>query len=125
MEAPLFQNKEHPLSNIFSSNTTNCMNIRLVIYHHHSSWSQDHILGTESPKKHTFTQYSDTSRDQNNKVKQLEEINRNALQALKARGITVQTSPYPLALATMNGCARTGSKSTFRTILQQQPQFAL
>ena len=93
------------------------------------NYCKDYILETKSPKKrkknsklHTFTQRSDTTRDQNNKVKQLEEINRNALQALKARGITVQTSPYPLALATMNGCARTGSKSTFRTILKQQPQ---
>ena len=93
-------------------------------------YCQDYIFGKESLKKskkilklHTFTTRSITSTEQNSRVKQLEEINRNALQALKASGITVQTSPYPLALATMSGSARTGSKSTMRPVLQKQPQF--
>ena len=65
----------------------------------------------------------DTAREQNSNVKQLEEIKRNALQALKTSGIMVQTSPYPMAIANMSGSARTGSKSTIRTTLEKQPEF--
>ena len=61
--------------------------------------------------------------EQNNRVKQLEEINKNALQALKDSGVAVQTSPFPLAISTADGLLRTGSKSTFREILQKQTQF--
>lgn len=35
----------------------------------------------------------------------------------------VQTSPYPMAMATMSGSARVGSKSTIRTTLKKQPLF--
>ena len=71
----------------------------------------------------TFTTRAISNTEQNSRVKQLEEINRNALQALKAGGITVQTSPFPLALATISGSARTGSKSTMRSVLQKQIEF--
>ena len=37
---------------------------------------------------------------------------------LQASGVAVQTSPFPLALSTVDGLLRTGSKST----LQKEPQ---
>ena len=42
------------------------------------------------------------------------------MQALKASGVTVQTCEYPLAIAYMNGDARTGTKSSIRSVLQKQ-----
>ena len=57
-----------------------------------------YIFSKESLKKRKknteFTTQAISNTEQN-RVKQLEEINRNALQALKAGGITVQRSPYP------------------------------
>ena len=95
-----------------------------------TKYYQDYILGNEPLKKrkknsklHTFIPWPSTTREQNSKVKQLEEINRNALQALKTSGIMVQTSPYPMAMATMSGSARTGSKSTIKTTLEKEPLF--
>ena len=91
-----------------------------------TKYCKDYVQGNESLKNsklHTFMPRPDTAREQNSKVEQLEEINRNALQALTTSGIMVQTSPYPMAMATMSGSARTGSKSTIRTTLEKQPEF--
>ena len=138
-DAPLFQNKEQLLSNIFSTKPVKLSEhqardlsiITTVGKERMTKYCEDYVLGNESLKKrkknsklHTFTPRSVTSREQNSKVKQLEEINRNALQALKTSGIMVQTSPYPMAMATMSGSARTGSKNTIRTTLEKQSQFS-
>ena len=55
----------------------------------------------KNSKLQTFTPRTITNREQNSRVKQLEEINKNAMQALKASGVTVQTCTYPLAMAYM------------------------
>ena len=72
-------------------------------------YCQDYILGNEPLKKrkinsklHTFTPGPSTTREQNSKVKQLEEINRNALQAFKTSGIMVQTLAYPMAMVSQD-----------------------
>ena len=137
-DAPLFQNKEQILSNIFNAKPTKLSEhqahdlsmIATVGKERMTNYCKDYVLGNESLRKrkknsklHTFTPRPSTTREQNSKVKQLEEINRNALQALKTSGIMVQTLLYPMAMATMNGSARTGSKSTIWTTLEKLPEF--
>ena len=80
----------------------------------------DYVLGNEPLKKRkknskllTFTPRTLTNREQTIRVKQLEEINRNVMQAHKASGLTVQTCAYPLAIAYMNGDTRAGKKAQF------------
>ena len=97
-DAPLFQNKEQLLSNIFSAKPTKLSEhqardlsiISTVGKERMTKYCKNYVLGNESLKKrkknsklHTFTPQPATTREQNSKVKQLEEINRNALQALK------------------------------------------
>ena len=137
---PLFQNKKQPLYSLLNEKykiqdhqahdlsvivTVGSESLRM------KSYCEKYVLGDESPKKrkknpklHTFTQHSNTNREQNSKVKQLEEINQNALQALKSSGVSVQTSPFPLALATLDGSMCTGCKSSFRRALESQTPFS-
>ncbi len=41
------------------------------------------------------------------------------MEILQANGITAQTSPYPLAIADLNGNMRAGTKSKFLETLKQ------
>ena len=62
------------------------------------------------PKLETFSTRKQTQRTQEGKVKQLSVILKNAMATLQANGITTQSSPYPLAIADINGEMRKSQK---------------
>ena len=65
-------------------------------------------------KLHTFTPRPPSTHDNRSKVKQLCNLVQNAIEVLQASGITAQASPYPLAIAQIDGAMRMGTKSEFK-----------
>ena len=74
-------------------------------------------------KARTFSSKKPTHRDQNSKVNQLSTLVKNAVAVLQANGITMQASPFPLAIAQMNGDMRKSQKSLFREALISHNEF--
>ena len=83
------------------------------------TYLQEQVLGTPPEKKRkrppklaTFTSRPST-REGKRREQELMNIAKNAMELLQANEITAQTSPYPLAIADLDGNLRSSSKSKF------------
>ena len=94
---------------------------------------QEYILPppTTGPRKRrkrtrklaTFTYKAATARESKKREHELSNIAKNAMQILQANGICTQTSPYPLAIADIQGNMRSSQKSKFLETLTRCLQF--
>ena len=70
--------------------------------------------GKKRPRKlATFSCRPSSTREGKARERELTTIAKNAMELLKANGITAQTSPYPLALSDLEGNLRASGKSKF------------
>ena len=88
------------------------------------SYVRQQILKKEKPVKRkrqsikTFTYKKSTQTQNKSLLKNVTTILKNSFKHLQAAGApSVQTSPYPLALATINGEMRAAQKSKFRSAI--------
>ena len=131
----LFQISIHqlvPLKNTFTSNpkeldtrTIHDLNFSIIGMERMLKYVKEHILplpeGESRPRKKrlqklsTFSKTVAPAREQKRRVNELENIATNAMQILQERGITAQTSPYPLAIADIHG---QGKQSEFVNVMK-------
>ena len=76
-----------------------------------------------TPKLATFTFKATTVRESKKREQELTNIAKNAMEILQANRICTQTSPYPLAMADLQGNMRSSQKSKFLDTLTQCLQF--
>ena len=93
---------------------------------------QEHILASPTgPQKRrkrprklaTFTYKPSTTAEGKRREQELSTIAKNAMSILQSHGITAQTSPYPLAIADMQGNMRSSPKSQFLASLSSCIKF--